>query len=181
MEKYAALFDMVSTGSKVEWAKMGTEEDGYCYDEIKLGSEEPWKFRAGEENFIADLFKEFPEEEEGIREYVRICKRANKKADMYFYGKMFPKYIQNLLNKYLNKEYFTYANSTTWDVVTSLIKNIDSTPGKRLRAILCGQFGDYGLKPQVRWIDGLERRLESQRQHDSVDITSVDALYRLLT
>ena len=68
MEKYAALFDMVSTGSKVKWAKMGTEEDGYCYDEIKLGEDEPWKFRAGEANFIADLVKEFPEEEEGIRE-----------------------------------------------------------------------------------------------------------------
>ncbi len=79
---------MVSTGSKVEWKKMGTEEDGFCYDEIKLGSEAPWKFRAGEENFIADLVKEFPEEEEGIREYVRLCKRANKKADMYFYGKV---------------------------------------------------------------------------------------------
>ncbi len=61
---------------------------------------------------------------------------------------MFPKYIQSLLNKYLNAEYFKYANSTTWDVVTKLIKNIDSTSGKRLRAILCGQFGDYGLKPQ---------------------------------
>ncbi|GMH63170.1 hypothetical protein TL16_g03645 [Triparma laevis f. inornata] len=148
LEKYELLFDMVSTGSKVEWKKMGTEEDGFCYDEIKLGSEAPWKFRAGEENFIADLVKEFPEEEEGIREYVRLCKRANKKADMYFYGKMFPKYIQSLLNKYLNAEYFKYANSTTWDVVTKLIKNIDSTSGKRLRAILCGQFGDYGLKPQ---------------------------------
>ena len=148
MEKYAALFDMVSTGSKVEWAKMGTEEDGYCYDEIKLGEEEPWKFRAGEDNFIADLVKEFPDEEEGIREYVRLCKRANKKADLYFYGKMFPRFVQSLINKYLNKEYFTYANTTTWDMVTSLIKNPTTTPGKRLRAILCGQFGDYGLKPQ---------------------------------
>jgi all-trans-retinol 13,14-reductase len=88
MEKYKTLFDMVSTGSTVEWAKMGTEADGYCYDEIKLGSEEPWKFRAGEENFICDLVREFPEEEAGIREYVRLCKRANKKADMYFYGKV---------------------------------------------------------------------------------------------
>jgi phytoene dehydrogenase-like protein len=61
---------------------------------------------------------------------------------------MFPKFIQGLLNKYLNAEYFKYANSTTWDVVTSLIKDSSSSKGKRLRAILCGQFGDYGLKPQ---------------------------------
>ena len=82
---------MVSSGEKVEWAKMGSEKDGYSYDEIKLGQDKPFAFRAGEENFISDLTSEFPSEEDGIREYVRLCKRANKKADMYFYGKMFPK------------------------------------------------------------------------------------------
>jgi all-trans-retinol 13,14-reductase len=142
MEKYSALFDLVSTGSKVKWEKMGTEADGYCYDEIKLGEAKPYPFRAGEENFIADLSKEFPTEVPAIKEYVRLCKRANKKADMYFYARMFSRPVQWLLNKFMNKEYFKYANTSTWDMVSSLTTN------KRLRAILCGQFGDYGLKPQ---------------------------------
>ena len=33
---------------------MGREEDGFCYDEIKLGSDPIHPFRAGEESFIED-------------------------------------------------------------------------------------------------------------------------------
>ena len=50
--------------------------------------------------------------------------------------------LQWVLNKLLNGEYFTWAGKSTWDVVSAL------TEDKRLRAILCGQWGDYGLKPQ---------------------------------
>ena len=76
IEKYQLLFDLVTDPSaeKVRWARMGTEEDGFCYDEIKLGSDEPFKFRAGEDAFIAGLVKEFPEEEDAVREWVRLCK-----------------------------------------------------------------------------------------------------------
>ena len=142
MEKYKMLLDLVSTNVKVDWAKMGCEEDGYCYDEIKLGDDKPYKIRAGEEAFVSDLIEEFPDEAEAVREYVRLCKRVNKKADMYFYGKLFSPWIQYLLNKLVNKEYFEFASKSTWDVVCQLTSN------KRLRGILCGQFGDYGLKPQ---------------------------------
>ena len=121
---------------------MGTAEDGFCYDEIKLGADKPFKFPAGEQEFTEALIKEFPEEADAIREYVRLCKRVNKKADMYFYGKLFARPIQWLINKLLNTEYFTWASKSTWDVVSGLTQN------KRLRALLCGQFGDYGLKPQ---------------------------------
>jgi all-trans-retinol 13,14-reductase len=120
---------------------MGNEEDGYCYDEIKLGEDAPWKFRAGEDNFVNDLVAEFPGEEAGIKEYIRLCKRVNKLADLYFYGKIFDREIQKLMNRFANTEYFKYAKMTTAHVVNSLIEN------KRLRAILCGQFGDYGLTP----------------------------------
>ena len=55
IEKYKTLFDLVSSSDKkVEWAKMGCEEDGFCYDEIKLGSDPIHPFRAGEESFIED-------------------------------------------------------------------------------------------------------------------------------
>ena len=49
IEKYQGLLDLVSTGTKVEWAKMGTVEDGFCYDEIKLGTDAPFKIQAGEQ------------------------------------------------------------------------------------------------------------------------------------
>jgi len=133
MEKYKALFDLVSTGKMVEWEKMGTVEDGYCYDEIKLGDEAPFKFRAGEENFIGDLVAEFPSEEKAIKEYVRLCKRANKSADMYFYGKMFPKFIQRLLNKYLNAEYFGYVQERSERTLSEHVKFYERKP----RSLIC--------------------------------------------
>ena len=142
IEKYKTLIDLVSTGKRITWEKMGTKEDDFTYDEIKLGNETPFRFPAGEENLIMALVKEFPDEEDGIRKYIALCKRANKTADMYFYGKIFWKPIQKFLNRFVNGEYFSYAMKSTWEVVCECVKS------KRLRAILCGQFGDYGLKPE---------------------------------
>ena len=90
MEKYKKLLDLVTgRGAKrVEWAKMGSESDGFCYDEIKLGGEAPFCFRAGEKRFVDDLARDFPSERAAIEEYVRLCARVNKLADMYFYGKL---------------------------------------------------------------------------------------------
>ena len=144
IEKYQTLFDLVTDPSakKVRWARMGTEEDGFCYDEIKLGSDEPFKFCAGEEAFISGLVKEFPKEEAAVREWVRLCQRANKLADNYFYAKIFPSWLQSLMNRFVNQEYFEFASKTTHEVAASLTKD------KRLIAILCGQFGNYGLAPE---------------------------------
>ena len=75
-------------------------------------------------------------------EWVRLCKAANKMADMYFYGKLFSPWLQWLLNKLLNTEYFRLASKTAWEVVSEL------TEDKKLRALLCGQFGNYGLLPK---------------------------------
>ena len=57
MEKYKELLDLVTgRGARcVEWAKMGKKEDGFCYDEIKLGQDKPWGFKAGEKAFVDDL------------------------------------------------------------------------------------------------------------------------------
>ena len=63
-------------------------------------------------------------------------------ADNYFYAKIFPKWMQWLMNRTVNQEYFKLASKTTHEVASSLTKN------KRLVAILCGQFGNYGLAPQ---------------------------------
>jgi all-trans-retinol 13,14-reductase len=153
MEKYKQLIDLVSfsgkhTDKNVQWAKMGTEKDGYCYDEILLKNPKekdevkPFKLCAGEKVFIDNLVKKFPKEEAAIREYVRLVKRVNKLADMYFYGKLFHPWIQWFLNKFVNGEYFKWAGKNTWDVISEL------TDDKELRSLLCGQFGDYGLHPR---------------------------------
>ena len=144
IEKYKMLLDLVSgrDAKKVEWAKMGRASDGFCYDEIKLGGDKPWGFKAGAHAFVDDLAAEFPGERAAIEQYVRLSAKVNKMADLYYYAKLFHPIVQWVLNKTLNREYFRWASRSTWDVVSELTTN------KRLRAILCGQFGDYGLKPQ---------------------------------
>jgi hypothetical protein len=144
IEKYKMLLDLVSgrDAKKVEWAKMGRASDGFCYDEIKLGGDKPWGFKAGAHAFVDDLVAEFPGERAAIEQYVRLSAKVNKMADLYYYAKLFHPIVQWVLNKTLNREYFRWASRSTWDVVSELTAN------KRLRAILCGQFGDYGLKPQ---------------------------------
>lgn len=144
VEKYKTLFDLVTTNDedKVEWQKMGTKENDYCYDEIKLGQDPAFQFCAGEDNYIDNLAKEFPSEREAIKEWVRLCQRANKKADMYFYAKLFPKWLQWLINLLLNGKYLKLARQTTAEVVSGLTSNT------RLQSLLCATFGNYGLRPE---------------------------------
>ena len=87
VEKYKKLLDLVTgrDAKKVEWAKMGTEADGFCYDEIKLGGEAPFPFRAGEQAFVDGLAAEFPSERGAIVEYVRLCKKVNNSTHILCY------------------------------------------------------------------------------------------------
>lgn len=76
---------------------MGEAESGHVYDEVKLGSDPGHKFCSGEKLYVDDLVAKFPDEREGIEEYVRLCKKANKAADLYFFAKLFAKPIQWLV------------------------------------------------------------------------------------
>ena len=69
-------------------------------------------------------------------------KKANKAADLYFFAKLFAKPIQWLVKTLLCGEYLKYAEATTASVVNKLITD------PKLRAILCGTFGNYGLTPE---------------------------------
>jgi len=142
IEKYKMLIDFVSGPHKVEWKKLGNEADSFTYHQIKLNNEEAVPFQAGEENFVNRLVKEFPEEQTNIEKYLGFVKKVNKLAEMYFYGKLFHEWIQCAMNWTVNKEYFRWANRTTESVL------LEVTSNARLRAILAGQWGDYGLTPE---------------------------------
>ena len=89
VEKYGQLLNLLSLeGDEVKFKQLGSSEDGYVYDEIRVGSLPPFKLRAGKENFLSDLIKKFPQEEKGIRKYVELCVQCNKDADTFFF-KMF--------------------------------------------------------------------------------------------
>lgn len=56
---------------------------------------------------------------------------------------LFHPLLQRLINFFLCGTYFEYASRTAADVVASL------TTDEKLRALLCSQFGNYGLPPDA--------------------------------
>lgn len=145
VEKYGQLLNLLSLeGDEVKFKQLGSSEDGYVYDEIRVGSLPPFKLRAGKENFLSDLIKKFPQEEKGIRKYVELCVQCNKDADTWFFSKCFAsKIVQTLFNYFLGARFRKYASMSV-DHVIRLECGIEDP---LLYAILIGQFGNYGLIP----------------------------------
>ena len=115
---------------------MGSEDKQYVYDEIVIENK-VYKFRAGEDNFINDMYSYFPNEKQAIIKYVELIKKAACK-DLFFKLKI----IQNrglayLLSYFLGSEYYTFVTKSAYDTIKELTKN------ELLISVLCGQF-DYG-------------------------------------
>ena len=111
---------------------------------------------------LQDLQKRFPEEKEAIERYVDLvvkrlglvtsCRscvlwyvtglvaaRCNKSADLHFFGKLFPRFLQKVLDPILCSTFNKLASRTVQDVLDELFQS------ELLKAILAGQFGDYGM------------------------------------
>ena len=142
VDKYGYLLDQVSEGEKIQWQKLGSDEDGYCYDSIKVGDSAQHNLRSGRECFVADLVAKFPEEEAAIQKYLDLVVACNKNAEIHFFAKLFPKWVEYLLEKTLGARFQTLASRTVSDVMDELFTN------KSLKAILLGQYGDYGMAPE---------------------------------
>lgn len=141
INRYAALVDLVSD-RPLMWSKLGSDEDGYVYDEIALADKPIHAFRSGVDAFQADLVAKFPEEEAAIAEYVRLYKEANDSGTAHFMIKLLPAWLENLVRPFATRKFQRFAGQTVGEVLDGLTQN------KELRALLCGQFGDYGLAPR---------------------------------
>jgi all-trans-retinol 13,14-reductase len=142
INKRKKVLDLI-TDTPIEWCKMGEKNNG-VYDEIYI-EDEKYLFRSGEENFIKDLGKRFPGEEENIRQYIKLVKEVSKK-DIFFSIKIIrSKFLLNLLKlylKYCDKDYYKYVNMSAYDAISMFTDN------ETLKAVLGGQFGDYGPTPK---------------------------------
>lgn len=123
------------------WEKLGNQADNYCYDRIQIGDAPVHPYCAGEANFLADLVAKFPEEEAGLVRYVKLVKECNKKADIHFFGKLFPKWIEWLVERTVGSGFQALASRTVASVLDELFTS------SSLKAILLGQYGDYGMLP----------------------------------
>jgi len=139
IEKRKPILDSI-TDKPIEWCKMGKDND-WVYDEIVINNK-IYKFRAGTENFITDLVRHFPDEEINIRNYISLVKTVSQK-DLFFNLKMVEsKWLQKIGKYFISKDYYKYVNKSAYDVISTFTDN------EELKAVLGGQFGDYGPTPK---------------------------------
>ena len=128
------LFDEI-TDSELKWQKMEPH-----YDNMVLGEEE-YHYVEGTKNFIKKMKEYFPKEEKAIDNYINLVKKVTRGASGYFIQKTFPKWAKVMLSPFMGRTFLKYASKTTGEVLSTLTSN------KKLAAVLCGQWGDYGLPP----------------------------------
>jgi all-trans-retinol 13,14-reductase len=129
-----ALFDDVSDG-ELEWADMGD-----VYDTIVIGSDR-YDLVKGRDRFVQSLADAFPGERQAIERYLERVTSTVKKAQRYFTEKALPSPLATLVGPWLRRPLLEEARRTTREVLES------TTEDPRLRAVLAGQYGDYGLPP----------------------------------
>jgi len=130
------LFDYVTRG-QLRWAPMPE-----VYDRIVVG-DRSFDFAAGEERFVDGLASSFPAERDGIRSYLAQVKACSRAASPYFAAKALPRRVAPLLGGLMRRGFLRHARRTTGDVIASHVKD------PLLRAVLAGQYGDYGLPPSL--------------------------------
>jgi all-trans-retinol 13,14-reductase len=128
------VFDDI-TGGALEWADMGE-----VYDTIVIGDDR-YDLVKGRDNFRRKLAEYFPGEREAIDRYVARVKATVRKGQAYFMHKALPGPIAMMASPFLRRPLLRESRQTTAEVLAEITDN------KRLRAVLAGQYGDYGLPP----------------------------------
>ena len=128
------LFDHITDGS-LEWASMGE-----VYDRIVFG-DETYGLAAGAEEFVDGLAASFPGERAAIERYVRTIRKVARKSGLYFAEKAMPAPLAAVAGPLLRWPLLRWARRTTREGLAEI------TADPRLRGVLAGQFGDYGLPP----------------------------------
>lgn len=128
------LFDEV-TGGAIEFADMGD-----VVDRIVIG-DDVYDYRAGLTAWKQQMITYFPAEADAIGRYVDLVKQVSASAQRYALGKVLPGGPGDVAGSRLRRDFVGLAARTTAAVLAEL------TDDTRLRAVLTGQFGDYGLPP----------------------------------
>ncbi len=124
------------TGGNLKWEPMPD-----VYDRIKVGNE-VFDYVKGEEPFLKQMIAYFPSEEPAIRSYIKLIKQVSRSASKFFALQTLPAWLAKILYSKLSREFLSYAKLTTGEVLDGLTAN------SKLKAVLAGQWGDYGLPPE---------------------------------
>ncbi len=128
------LFDEL-TGGAVEFSDMGE-----VVDRIVIG-DDVYDYLAGLTAWKQQMVAYFPAEADAIGRYVDLVKQVSGSMQRYVLSKVVPGGPGGIAGARLGRDFRDLAGRTTTDVLAEL------TDDTRLRAVLTGQFGDYGLPP----------------------------------
>ncbi len=125
------------TDDKLEWADMGA-----VYDRIVFG-EERFELHAGVDAFSRHLCEQFPSaaDRRAIDRYVRLIRETSRAYRSYAMEKALPAPVSRLAGGLLRRRFLRFGGRTTRDVLDGLTDN------PKLKGVLTGQYGDYGLPP----------------------------------
>jgi all-trans-retinol 13,14-reductase len=92
------------------------------------------------------MCKAFPNDVQAIDRYLSELKKLKLAATLYFADKVLSGPLTAVAGPLLRSRLLKISSATVHDVLSSITQN------KRLRAVLAGQWGDYGLPPkQASW------------------------------
>ncbi len=128
------VFDDITDG-ELAWADMGD-----VYDAIIIDGDR-YDFVKGRDNFKHQLAEYFPRERAAIDKYVDRVKQTVRKGQMFFVDKALPNALSTMVGPWLRRPALRESRLTTKQVLSEL------TDDPRLRGVLAGQYGDYGLPP----------------------------------
>ena len=110
------LFDKLSNDN-LKWNKMSDN-----YDRI-IFPDKSYNFIAPKSKFIEELSKHFPSDVNAIEQYVDLVKNVNKTIFKFFSAKTLSGISEFFLYKYLSKDFFKYADKTTYEALSELTLN----------------------------------------------------------
>ncbi len=128
------LMDWV-TGGRVQWASMGAVVDRFFV------GDQVFDAVAGKQAFRDGLVQRFPNEAAAIDRYLALLAQAKKAMPWLMLGRVLKPWQRALAQPVLKHLLPRTFGMTTAAVLAELTSNPD------LVAVLCGQWGDYGMPP----------------------------------
>lgn len=127
-------FDHLTDGA-LAWADMGE-----VYDTIVIDGER-YPLPRGRRAYRDFLVERFPGQAQAIDRYLEATAASVKAGRGFFLEKALPRPLAAVAGGALRYRAMRHARRTVNEVLDDL------TPDRRLRAVLTGQYGDYGLPP----------------------------------
>lgn len=131
----ARAMSHISQG-QLQWTPMNDE-----YDRVKFPEYE-FSFIRGKENLRKRLYKEFPQEIDAINTYLDMVARVGRAMQLNVLGEAGSTHLGDWFKNLCSTPLRNEGRKTTESVLDSLTDN------QRLKAVLCGQWGNYGLPPK---------------------------------